>query len=514
MGAVGASGNHLRENPLRQASPSVPGTPTTRRWHKVFIPVSSSAQASSPKRARGHPSDGLEGVATDAPHPILKQRTFWFSTWNMLGRKFNSTNSHVPKFPFADDLMALEKLDILALQETHCDSLGPPKSRHSIVLAHSGISCIAAGIALLTPTNSSWTCLTSHVLVPGHALLAQLHHRKSTETIWTLCVYADSSCLLDFYKELVMSLLSFISSLPNKTWPGCIALGNWNMVEHPHDRVPQKAPDSVFRCCLRIFSDLKALCCVQDAAGIRPFPRGISFHHRASNYSACLDRVYFPQKACTAGRPITIPTLWSDHCLVWAPIHITNPRVELAKPAPCLPNISTLDRHWPFWPTVMMAYDTLAASDITLQDWVSFKQLILEHGLKAKAASRTSQTKNWKSLLRGDLVLEDDLVEAIQHNGFAVAPPYKPRTSSQRWSSAIPEDMVPPPPPPPPPWHSRWPAAHSSLPPWRSSDLRADSPVAPPHSIPSLPPSAAPPPSSPLSPADGARHAATSFLSD
>ena len=325
VGAVGASGNHACENPLRQASPGVPDAPTTRRRRKVFTPVSPSAQTSGPKRARGHPSGGLEGVATDAPTPKLKQRTFRFGTWNMLGRKYNSPNGLMPKFPFADDLLALERLDILALQETHCDGSGPPKSRRSVTLAHSGISRLAAGVALISPANSSWTCTTSHVLVPGHALLAQLYHSKSTESLWVLCVYADSSSLLDFYKELVVSLSSFISSLPVDTWKGCIALGDWNMVEHPHDRAPQKAPDSVFRRRLRVFSDLRALCCAQDTAGPSAFPRGISFHHRATTYSACLDRVYFPHRLCTAGKPSTIPTLWSDHCLVWAPIHITNP---------------------------------------------------------------------------------------------------------------------------------------------------------------------------------------------
>ena len=129
VGAVGASGNHTCKNPPCQASPGVPGTPTTRRRRKVFTPVSPSAQASSPKRARGRPSDGLEGVAKDAPNPELKRRTFRFSTWNMLGRKLNSGVGLVPKFPFADDLMALEKLDLLALQETHCDESGPPTSQ-------------------------------------------------------------------------------------------------------------------------------------------------------------------------------------------------------------------------------------------------------------------------------------------------------------------------------------------------------------------------------------------------
>ena len=508
VGAVGALGNHICENPLRQASPGVPGAQTTRRRRKVFTPVSSSAQASSPKRARGHPSGGLEGDAMDAPNPKLKQQTFRFGTWNMLGRKFHSSEGLVPKFPFADDLMTLEKLDILALQETHCDGLSPPKSRHSITLAHSGVSRIAAGIALITPANSSWSCMTSHVLVPGHALLAQLHHKRSTETVWVLCVYADSSCLIDFYKNLVLSLSTYIASLPDNTWPGCVALGDWNMVEHPHDRVPQKAPDSIFCRRLRVFTDLTSLCCTHDAAGVHPFPRSISFHHRASSYSAHLDRIYYPRQTCTAGKPVTIPTLWSDHCLVWAPIHITKPRVKLAKLAPRLPDMTTLDRHCPFWTSVMAAYDTLAASDVTLPDWISFKQTILEQGLKAKAASRSSQTKCWKSLLRGDLVPEDDLIDAIRHNGFIISPPNKPRGPRQQWPSAVPESLLPLPPPPPPPRHSWWPAACSSLPPWRSSTLHAESPVTRP------PVDASPPLAPPPDPTNSACHAAASFLSE
>ena len=513
VGAAGALGNHACETPLCQASPGVPGAPTARRRRKVFTPISSSAQTSSPKRARGHPSDGLEGVATDAPNLKLKQRTFRFGTWNMLGRKFNSPAGLVPKFPFADDLMTLEKLDLLALQETHCDESGPPASRRSITLAHSGISRLAAGIALLTPANSSWTCDASHTLVPGHALIARLYHKKSTETVWVLCAYADSSRLVDFYNEVVISLSSFITSLPANTWPGCIALGDWNMVEHPHDRVPQKAPDSVFRCRLRVFTDLKSLCCAQDAAGPGAWPCGISFHHRASNYSARLDRIYFPHKICTAGRPVAVPTLWSDHCLVWAPIHIVNPRVELAKPAPRLPDTPTLDAHKPFWPSALAAYEALATSNVTLPDWISFKEAILRHGLSAKSSLRSSGSRNWKKLLRGDLVPEDDLVDAIRHNGFSLKNPHGTRAPARRWPSAVPDDQFPPT-PPPPPRHSRWPAACSSLPPWRTSASRAASPATfPVHSLPYLPPSATPPPDIPPGPTTGARHAAASFLS-
>ena len=451
----------------------------------------------------------------DTPALKLKQRTFWFGTWNMLGRKYTSPHSLTPKFPFADDLLALEKLDILALQETHCNGTGPPRSRRSITLAHSGISRLAAGVALISPANSSWSCTTSHVLIPGHALLAQLHHRISTETLWVLCAYADSSLLVDFYNKLVISLSSFISSLPENTWKGCIALGDWNMVEHPHDRAPQKAPDSVFRCRLQVFADLKALCCAHDAASPSVFPRGMSFHHRATTYSARLDRVYFPYKICTAGKPTTVPTLWSDHSLVWAPIHVTEPRVELAKPAPRLPDLHTLDKHKPFWTSVLSAYEELSASEVTLTSWTAFKRSILEHGLQARSTTQSSRTKNWKRLLCGDLVPEDDLVDAIQHNGFSIPPPCRPYPPRDRWPSAVPDTQVPLPPPPPLPWHSRWPAACPSLPPWHSSETRVASPVTyPVHSLLYLPPSATPPPGPSHSPNINAHHAAASFLSE
>jgi len=227
----------------------------------------------------------------------------------MLGRTTRTDSGLQPTFPFADDLMALEKLDVLALQETHCDESGPPASRRSRVLAHSGTSRLAAGVALLTPSGSPWSCSSQHPLIPGHALLANLYHGKSTESIWVLCVYANSSRLVDFYKELVLQLSSFVASLPANTWRGCVALGDWNMVEHPADRSPQKALDSIFRRRLRLFADLKALCCAHDVAGPAAFLRGISFRHRASSFSTHLDRIYVPRGICAAGRPVTIPTL-------------------------------------------------------------------------------------------------------------------------------------------------------------------------------------------------------------
>jgi len=255
VGAVGASGSQPCEASLHQASPGAPGAPTARRRRRLFSPVLPSAWSAGPKRAWGRPSDRPAGVAD--PSPQLKRRTFNFGTWNMLGRTTHTDTGLQPTFLFADDLLALEKLDVLALQETHCDESGPPASCRSRVLAHSGTSCLAAGVALLTPSGSSWSCSSQHSLVPGHALLASLYHGKSTESIWVLCVYTNSSRLIDFYKELILQLSSFIATLPANSWKGCVALGDWNMVEHPADRAPQKAPDSIFRRRLSLFADLE-----------------------------------------------------------------------------------------------------------------------------------------------------------------------------------------------------------------------------------------------------------------
>jgi len=161
VGAVGASSSQPRETSLHQASPGAPGAPTARRRRNLFSPVLPSARSAGPKRAWGRPSDQPAGVADTSPQ--LKCRTFNFGTWNMLGCTTRTDTGLQPTFPFADDLMALEKLDILALQETHCDESGPPASRRSRVLAHSGTSRLADPlwqllVVLFPALPRSWPC--------------------------------------------------------------------------------------------------------------------------------------------------------------------------------------------------------------------------------------------------------------------------------------------------------------------------------------------------------------------
>ena len=108
VGATGASGNHPCETPLCQASPGVPGAPTARCHHKLFVPNSSSTRAAGPDRVRDQPPEGPAGAATDSPPLQLKQRTFRFSTWNMLGQKQLTPSGLVPQFPHIDSLLSLE----------------------------------------------------------------------------------------------------------------------------------------------------------------------------------------------------------------------------------------------------------------------------------------------------------------------------------------------------------------------------------------------------------------------
>src|SRR5260221_395056 len=79
-----------------------------------------------------------------------------------------------------------------------------------------------------------------HVLIP--------------ESPWSLPSPPPPPRLYPFYSLLTRRLSSFISGLPEGSWKGCLALGDWNMVEPPSDHAPHRAPNSRFRSVLRIFS--------------------------------------------------------------------------------------------------------------------------------------------------------------------------------------------------------------------------------------------------------------------
>ena len=186
-----------------------------------------------------------------------------------------------------------------------------------------------------------------------------------------------------------------------------------------------------------------------DTAGPNAFPHGFSWScaNRGHFIHSCLDRIYIPSQSWSARLPVSIPTNWSDHKLIWADCSILAPRVELAVPAPRLPDIDSLSKDSCFWSAVMAGYDILVSSPVTLESWTTFKSLVLSEGVRSKSLRRHKKTKDWKAALRGDLVHEDDLHQAI-HDALcpscsSKAPSLPPQ--SCRWQSVLPDHMLPSP---------------------------------------------------------------------
>lgn len=230
------------------------------------------------------------------------------------------------KSPFAEELLLLENIDILVLTETHSTDFS--HSRKTKVLCQSGVSSSRAGLAVITRSDSGWSCTDTRPLIPGYALLARLHSRISTKSLWLLCVYADNSkvafpSLTKFYDALQLSLSSAISSIPD--WPGCFAAGDWNFVVHPEDALPLRSPPAPSL--LTKFNNILSLCRMRDSVGFGPFPRGHSYRGRSHGVecSSRLDRIYCPEADWFPGDPVTLPTLWSDHSLVWVDCTLSRP---------------------------------------------------------------------------------------------------------------------------------------------------------------------------------------------
>ena len=263
VGAVGAASNQLCENPPPgTSSRSVPGPKSD-----LQVPPSRRAQSKGPVGASGSAPHGPVPAAMAAPIR-LKPCKFRFGTWNIQGRMDSSKKL---KSHYAEQLQALEKIDLLVVTETH--SLTFVCNKGTSVLCQSGISNKRAGIALISRANHGWLCNDVRILVPGYTLLAHLTHHRSTESMWFLCVYADNSrrhtSLTTFYRLLLSRLAAEIRSIPN--WPGCFAAGDWNFVEHPDDRAPRSllpVPSAI----TRNFDKIKAICSMKDVAGPEPLP--------------------------------------------------------------------------------------------------------------------------------------------------------------------------------------------------------------------------------------------------
>ena len=333
-----------------------------------------------PSAALGTPASG-PGPAAKPSNFALKKRSFRVGTWNMNGRFGIKNGSRFTKLPLAEDIMAVEKVDILILTETHTMDLAP--SLRTRVLGQTGISDSRGGVAIIARSSDSWTCNESYTLVDGYAILINVTHHKSTETFWILGIYGDissHSSLEAFYQHTLDSLTVAISPfVDDGSWTGCLAAGDWNMVSHPSDRVPARPFSAYETRVSALFDNLVTLCSLSDAAG--PGPSLRSWTHKYARGPAVsyarLDRIYRPMRGWSSSAPVAFQTDWSDHRFVWSDCIINHPCVELAIPAARLPTV--LDKT--FWSEVDVLYDKLCSGPIALPAWSSFKKDVLSAGV-------------------------------------------------------------------------------------------------------------------------------------
>ena len=308
--AISALGSQTCKTLLQYRSPSVDTEPNTSRiprtsrtrHRRAALPLSNTGEL-------GNTPPCEEGLAAhlathtppeDSPEVTLKKRAFRIGTWNTRGKTDPSSGS---KFNTAKMIMRLEKVDILVITETHTKEDSPPSIRGMKVLAHTGISGNRAGVAICTLDTGVWSCVSSVVLVPGHAVICDLYHSVSTESLQVLGVYGDISdytARTDFYRELFNKVSNYILEVDRqgqgstKAWKGCIAAGDWNFVERHEDRFPTKAPSSATKDCRRIFKDIKTLCMLQDTGRRKSAYRDHTFAQNA--WGVCvtsrLDHIY------------------------------------------------------------------------------------------------------------------------------------------------------------------------------------------------------------------------------
>ena len=321
VGAVSALGNQPCEIPLPVAPPQSASGPN--RYLRGPGPSSSRAPRNGPHGRVGTPPAGPKPAALVSP-VRLKPRKFRFGTWNMRGRISTLDNKLVPKSVFAEELLLLERIDVLVLTETH--SLDFTHSRKVKLLAQSGSSDRSAGVAFLSRADSGWSCLDTRVLIPGYAVLVKLHHGRSTESLWFLGVYGNASTSLSaFYSSLLLELAMVVDSIQD--WPGCFAAGDWNSVSHPEDHSPPGS-NSVPRSVKNNFDHILDICMMKDVAGPNAFPSGWT-HEMLNNNGVhtCsrIDRIYCPIDNWFPDDPVSIPNLWSDHTLVWTDCVLSKP---------------------------------------------------------------------------------------------------------------------------------------------------------------------------------------------
>jgi len=365
----------------------------------------------------------------------------------MCGQVANKDGKLIAKAPFTEQLMQLERLDLLVLTETHAAS--PLFSRGRTVLGCMSLHDARAGVAVVAHSGGGWECTQQIVLIEGYALVLHLTHRVSRETFCLLGVYADNSgglnSLLTFYVSLQKCLSALVASMPDGLWSGCIAAGDWNFVEHLDDRSPAVPLNPRMTNLLGVFSDISALCAFRDVAGPGPRPRGWTYSQNTAGHRVFsrLDRIYVPHNGWAAEPPYVISTNWSDHRLVVSDLIVTKPVVQVAIPAPRLPNLDGLDRSKTFWPSVLTAWADVGRDGVTtLEEWMAFKRNVLRNGLAANASFKHKDSKFWRNAVRKEELAPDEIWDAVR----GLSQPQRPIRASGKvlWKAAVPRYDVPP----------------------------------------------------------------------
>src|SRR5258706_3276815 len=345
-------------------------------------------------------------------------------------------------------IMKLENIDVLVLTETHSLADSPPSVRGLNVLSHTGVSANWAGVTICALDNGRWSCLSSTVLVPGHAVISEHYNSVSTEIFTLLGVYSDISSYAartSFYEALYTGLSDHVLSVNTASacssrWCGCLAAGDWNFVEKDSDRFPFKVPSGDVKQCHRIFNDIKSLCMMTDSASQSGSDNKHTFVQTTQSGQTLsrLDHIYYPHNGWSATPPYPIRTNHSDHHFVWSDCFITAPKVEIAVPAPRLPSLKLLDEG-PFWPQVLSAWSDLSSGDIALPLWSAFKRYVLLTGLSVSKSRKKSAIDNWKSALRGDGITSDELADITFDWGTSPSPdPVRAHIAGDSWLSALP----------------------------------------------------------------------------
>jgi len=433
--------SHASESPLLSASQWSVGSPKCNPRH-----TSTAGSSPKPNGSEGTPLDGsgpMPSARSPSSHFGLKDRSFLIGSWNMAGQTAKVQGSVRRKLPFVEGLLKVEKMDLLVLTETH--ALDFTTSKATNVLYHSGISSARAGVALVAPSDGGWTCEGTELLIPGYAFLSQVKQRKSVESFWLLCVYADNSegepSLRRFFSQLADSLAAFVASRPVGSWTGCVAAGDWNMVEFPNDRIPYVLPSAARRSVLSCFKDVKVLCDMEDVAGGGAHPQLWTYRKgRAEGETLSrLDRIYVPQTGWRGHSPWCIDTNWSDHQVIVATLVVDAPRVQMAIPARRLPSLETLDKCPDFWAGVLSAWRDMTSPPavVALEPWTTFKKTVLALGIKCSSSKKAEKTADWKQALREEMLTPDRLKEVIRQMHHSGSHDQLPRWKPM-WQEAIP----------------------------------------------------------------------------